>query len=782
MAPSDVERSRVAGGGTPIGAITRGAGTLGAIAACALTIGALTVGCSRGAPDPSTEEGHPGAAAGAERDESDGPSSASPARPEPLLPVGSRLERIGAGEAGKTPGHEGARVGGAIALARFGERRVAFVADEDDDAVHTVDLATGAELAVVRLQGRPAQLVIAGDGRLYVSLRDEQSVAILQPTGRADLSLEEVGRLPTAVEPFGLAVTPDDATLLVTSAWGAELAAFSIRTRARLFAVRLPREPRAVIVSEDGSTAFVSHAVGGQLTRVSLDEGEWTRSAPETGLPERDSVDPAPPMASLSLRGKDYEVHLTCRSSDIHIERTRSVVQGYALGRIGEDILAPMALAYPGGSSPFGEAGGYGLEGGGILPHEVTVAAIRATPARRGSGADGDNARGAPSSRPVLRAREAVWAPAVSRQVVNSDARALLRGQPQCILPRAAAVDPARASLLVTCLGIDAVVEIDGARTPLKSAERGRWYVPAGPVGITIDPDARQAVVWSQFARTLSVIDLGDAGAPRTNQGRPSRRLSLAPAARRHAAGPATNTSAATTTNDAANPNATANTNDAAQLNEAASAEHLRAWKLGRTLFHAVGDGRISSDGRACASCHPDGRDDGLVWSTAHGPRQTPMLAGRIEATGPFGWKGDTRTLADHLGQTFKSLGGKGLGAADRDALILYATSQKAPARARAPLSAEAERGRELFSSPQVGCATCHTQASGVDGSLHDVGSGGSFDTPSLRFVGGTAPYYHDGRHATLREVLVASNGKMGWAGKLSEPDMQALEAFLQSL
>jgi cytochrome c peroxidase len=114
--------------------------------------------------------------------------------------------------------------------------------------------------------------------------------------------------------------------------------------------------------------------------------------------------------------------------------------------------------------------------------------------------------------------------------------------------------------------------------------------------------------------------------------------------------------------------------------------------------------------------------------------------------------------------------------------LILYASSLQAPARARAPLSAAAERGRELFSSPHVGCATCHTSAMGVDGSLHDVGSGGSFDTPSLRFVGGTAPYYHDGRYATLREVLVASDGKMGWAGKLSEPDLEALEAYLKNL
>ena len=43
-----------------------------------------------------------------------------------------------------------------------------------------------------------------------------------------------------------------------------------------------------------------------------------------------------------------------------------------------------------------------------------------------------------------------------------------------------------------------------------------------------------------------------------------------------------------------------------------------------------MGDRRISADGRVCASCHPDGREDGVAWVTPEGPRQTPMLAGRL--------------------------------------------------------------------------------------------------------------------------------------------------------
>ena len=39
----------------------------------------------------------------------------------------------------------------------------------------------------------------------------------------------------------------------------------------------------------------------------------------------------------------------------------------------------------------------------------------------------------------------------------------------------------------------------------------------------------------------------------------------------------------------------------------------------------------------ACASCHPEGHDDGQVWNfSALGPRRTQSLAGGIAGTEPF--------------------------------------------------------------------------------------------------------------------------------------------------
>jgi cytochrome c peroxidase len=56
------------------------------------------------------------------------------------------------------------------------------------------------------------------------------------------------------------------------------------------------------------------------------------------------------------------------------------------------------------------------------------------------------------------------------------------------------------------------------------------------------------------------------------------------------------------------------------------------------------------------------------------------------------------------------------------------------------------------------------------------------FDTPSLALLSGRAPYFHDGRYATLRELLSANGDKMGHTSHLSETDRSALEAFLETL
>lgn len=81
-------------------------------------------------------------------------------------------------------------------------------------------------------------------------------------------------------------------------------------------------------------------------------------------------------------------------------------------------------------------------------------------------------------------------------------------------------------------------------------------------------------------------------------------------------------------------------------------------------------------------------------------------------------------------------------------------------------LSEQAKRGMALFFSARVGCAGCHSgfnfagnwrDAEGATGRAsfaNDGTSAGPMRVPTLRNIALTAPYMHDGRFATLQEVL----------------------------
>jgi cytochrome c peroxidase len=291
-------------------------------------------------------------------------------------------------------------------------------------------------------------------------------------------------------------------------------------------------------------------------------------------------------------------------------------------------------------------------------------------------------------------------------------------------------------------------MEYDALATDPHNAVLRQWAVASGPSGLAVDTRDRRVVVWSQFDRTLSVIPL---------VGREP--VASLPAVAK------------------------------AELPRVPASEGALALALGRKLFHTTVDPRISNDGRACASCHPDGRDDALTWATPDGPRQTPMLAGRLASTAPYGWNGAGRDVKEHLGHTFQRLGGSGLSDAELDALIAFATKMQAPEPAtHAAPAALVARGAEIFHASETGCASCHDGGTLTDRVAHDVGSKAKadaapkFDTPSLRFVGGTAPYFHDGRYATLRALLVDTSGEMGHTKQLSQADLAALEAYLRTL
>ena len=572
---------------------------------------------------------------------------------------------------------------------------LAYVADEDDRSLRVIDVDKQREISVLSLPGAPAQLVMLPGGHLIASLRDAHALVLLDGVGTPDAPLSVRERIAAPPEPIGLALSPDDATLLVTSGWGQSLTAYSVQPSpesAHLAPTRtwkIGREPRAVLVADDGKRAFVSHAVGSKIDVIDL-----TRD--DAGI------------GSIAVDGRSQTLDGEWEASPSTEER--KACQGFALAKSvapAGRILAPHVLVFSG--EPEVRSTGYGSSGEARESESFDVAVV-----------DEDRAE------------------AIAGSLSLAD---VTRRRKACTLPRAA-VSGEKGALYVTCLGENSVLELDGAALDPHDVEVKRWTVPAGPTAIALHEASGRAFVWSQFAHSLTTLAL-DASAPIA----------------------------------------------AASLALPRTAPRDPVVERGRALFHAVADARISADGRACASCHPDGRDDGLLWSSPDGPRQTPMLAGRVAGTAPYGWSGAGADVPAHLKKTFRRLGGKGLTGDDRDALIAYVTAMPTPEISEKGNDAKLlARGEAIFRSDEAGCAGCHGgDGRSPDGDRHDVKSRArgdrlaSFDTPSLRFVGGTPPYFHDGRYASLRDLLVKSEGKMGNTAHLRDDELAALEAYVRS-
>jgi cytochrome c peroxidase len=107
------------------------------------------------------------------------------------------------------------------------------------------------------------------------------------------------------------------------------------------------------------------------------------------------------------------------------------------------------------------------------------------------------------------------------------------------------------------------------------------------------------------------------------------------------------------------------------------------------------------------------------------------------------------------------------------------------------PPSEAALRGQVIFNRADVGCATCHPAPLYTDQQKHDVGTttaderiGPEFDTPTLRGLYDSAPYFHDGSAATLYDVLTTRNpsDQHGITSHLTEQELQDLVAFMLAL
>jgi DNA-binding beta-propeller fold protein YncE len=532
----------------------------------------------------------------------------------------------------------------------------ALVSDADSGMLIRTD-GTGARRDQLEIGADAGLLVYDDNGkRAYVADRHGDRIVVV---GIGE-TLSVVASWKTPAEPYGVALTPDRHTLLVTAIADRVLAAYDIGTNGReRWRAGVDPEPRGVAVAPDGKRALVTSLATGTLAQFSLDERVTAR---RLALPTAFH-------AGSRARG------------------------AFAVGFVGDMAVTPYQLEIPVASEPT-DTGHYG---GSFTP-------------------------------PI--SHQLAW--------LAPDGRQMLAGT-NVHEPRAIAWDGSRDLLYIAGLASDEVVVIKKAsQVDVTTAATAGLGQRCGADGLAIAGDGT-LLVWCSFTRSVARF------APGKVVGEPAA--------------------------VAKGPELVASTLDESR-------------HAGLVLFHSANEHISGFGGMSCGNCHLDGRADGLSWRIGSDALQTPVLAGRIADTAPYKWDGGAKDLPASLKATITRLGGSGLSKKDLASLTAFVESMPVP---RAPTRelATVARGKALFESAELGCASCHEGRAYTDRDRHAFGTKQAFDTPGLAGLAASAPYFHDGSAATLEEVLRDRGRVHGMADEakaLTPAQLRDLIAFLESL
>jgi hypothetical protein len=622
---------------------------------------------------------------------------------------------------------------GTYAVASDPEREAIYVVNLGGQTVeHTIALQAGDE---------PGRLVEDGAGRVHVALRSGGSLVTVDPASGSILARRSVCPAPRGV-------AWDAATDLVWVACATgELVALPAAGGSSTKSFVVERDLRDVVVSN------------GSLSVSSFRSAEVLRIATDGTVSRRDPL-PSPlstfvPHVAWRVLGAPSGAVVAVHQAATTQSLSTKVQGGYGGGCSGGLGLFPSPLldASP---LPLLEDGGFGNvpddagfppipaddasvepaaagEAGPALP--ATVGGSSETDAASGPncfagelGVTGDAGSGGASNLPGLGCGESGAVISILT-VLTADGKATVNTPFSGVLPVDVAVS--RDASLVAAVapgnaftaGLSTVVEFSSCGTPV-SAPPPSLPNQFQPIAVAFDP-ANNLVVQMRQPAQLSIL-------------------------------PARGASAITI------PLSSSSRTDS-----------------GFDIFHTQAGGMI-----ACASCHPEGRDDGNVWLLDNEQRRTPSLRGTIAGTAPYHWPGDEPNLDVLVNDVYTvRMSGATLNSDQMGVLNHWVQDVPAlPAPSWVDGSA-AQRGKTLFNDTSVGCATCHSGPKFTNNQTMNVGTGGSFQVPPLVGVGWRTPLFHNGCAASLADRFGAcSTSQHGSIGSLSPGDISDLMTYLETL
>lgn len=587
-----------------------------------------------------------------------------------------------------------------------------LVAERNAAAVIRADQG-GRAVATLEFTGTLGELVTDGDALAFVADRAGNRLVRLD-TSRSD-SLREDASVAVA-EPYGLGLSPDGATVYVTSIADHRLVAIDTKTMKESWSVELRAEPRGLAVSADGTRATVGFLSSGALAEVFLDaQGETVRWH---ALDPRDHV-------KVEMVSDDWGDEMV-PSATISEARSRFSVPTDQGRRHARNVFS---VAYVG-------------HGQVVAPHQVATPQMKRVPSRGMQ----DSYGGGPEDVPPIDHRLAV----VSSRTAGQ-AKVQVSKLEHVHQPRAMAYDAALDRLYVAGYGDDDIVGIADVSLP---SAYGAWRMhrrmdtgrnACGADGMVVDGETLW--VHCELSRKLVRVRPGELNLD-DKPWRTESAVSVGP--------------------------------------ELAASKRSEEVERGAELFRRGEASQISDSGTmACASCHPEGRQDGLSWRLGGAILQTPMLAGRVGGTEPYKWGGLDGSLHASFKHTIERLGGSSLSRSQLSDLEAYVQWLPAATQPTVASASAVTRGKGLFEG-SLECNNCHTGEAMADGNQYPFDAWGleETDTPSLRGLAHTAPYYHDGSAVDLW-ALVTDKGsvhEMADFSELTSAQAHDLVAYLETL
>ena len=626
------------------------------------------------------------------------------------------------------------------------EGPVLYAVNVDEGTVSRLDADSG-DLSEVDVGIEPTRIARVGD-ELWVTLRGERGVAILRDD-EGSLQVDSV--MSVSAEPFGVVASENGKRVYVAMSQADIVVEYDGKSKQELRRFQVQDDPRFLALHPSDRVLFVGSPYNGSLAWIDLVEGNvFPLQLPEGSRDtERGEVELTPRITgdlTLSVDGGELAVPTLYVDNETGVET------------IDEPDDRP--------------TGGYGSSGTGVSRLNPAVVVIE-TDAESGiPEVDRDD-------------HEMIF---LANTVIKGDGRVqdTLRSYPSSVTP-----SPNGTEWMVTFEGSAAVAAVarkgasqgqgrgavafdqaateagmvpeggGGSREPFTSPEQGGFVVhdmrfvlaQTGPRSVAFLGE-ETAYLHSWLDRSVSKLPYSEVHDELDG---------------RHMDREFVNTAVAYT---------------GRRLTESALSPEVEE---GRKLFFSAVDERMAGSGAgvSCATCHFDGRNDGLTWMLDGLPRQTLSLAGPVNETAPVTWSNGVASVADEAMLTSSlRMGGNGLDESDAALIEAYVSWSRLPdtelAGSSNPLVAE---GKEIFERAEVGCATCHSGEHFTDNQSHSLYSTLATQTPTLKGISATAPYLHDGSDETLRDLLErVRDGSMGDTSSLDDREMDALEAYLRSL